>query len=109
MAKYEIEYDRENTCIGSLSCNAVADKFWNRAADGKAKLANSIYNKKTKKWELIIDEKDFQINQDAADSCPVEAIKLIKLEESGSEAMREQNQQSGQESSSSESTIKNNQ
>lgn len=81
MAKYKIEYDRENTCIGSLSCNAVADKFWNRAADGKAKLANSIYNKKTKKWELIIDEKDYAINNEAEKACPVNAIKVTKIED----------------------------
>src|SRR3989338_8369803 len=108
MPKYKIEFDRE-VCIGALACTAVAEHFWPRSEDGKVDLTGATYNEQTKKWELIIDEKDFQINQDAADSCPVEAIKLIKLEERGSEAMREQNQQSGQESSSSESTIKNNQ
>ena len=80
MAKYKIEYDRE-ICIGALACNAVAEHFWPRAKDGKVDLANASYNEQTKKWELIIDEKDFEINKDAADVCPVDAIKIIKIEE----------------------------
>ena len=80
MTKYKIEFDRE-VCIGALACTAVAEHFWPRSQDGKVDLTGATYNEQTKKWELIIDDKDFQINQDAADSCPVEAIKVIKLEE----------------------------
>ena len=81
MTKYKIEFDRE-VCIGALACTAVAEHFWPRSEDGKVDLTGATYNEQTKKWELIIDDKDFQINRDAADSCPVEAIKVIKLEES---------------------------
>lgn len=80
MTKYKIEFDRE-VCIGALACNAVAEHLWPRAEDGKVDLANATYNEQTKKWELIIDEKDYQIAKDSADVCPVEAIKVIKLEE----------------------------
>lgn len=80
MQKYKIEFDRE-TCIGALACNAVAEDFWPRAKDGKVDLADASYNEQTKKWELIIDEKDFELNKDAADVCPVDAIKLTKIEE----------------------------
>ena len=80
MVKYKIEFDRE-ACIGAMACTAVAENFWPRADDGKVDLTGATYNEETKKWELIIDEKDFQINQDAADSCPVEVIKIVKLEE----------------------------
>ncbi len=93
MPKYKIEFDRE-VCIGALACTAVAEHFWPRSEDGKVDLTGAIYNEQTKKWELIIDDKDFQINHDAADSCPVEAIKIIKLEES--------------EAANQESTIKEN-
>ena len=81
MPKYKIIFDRE-VCIGALACTAVAEHFWPRSEDGKVDLTGATYNEQTKKWELIIDEKDFQINRDAADSCPVEAIKIIKLDES---------------------------
>jgi len=80
MAKYKIEFDRE-LCIGALACTAVAEKFWPRADDGKVDLTGAIYNKETKKWELIIDEKDFQINKEAEDVCPVVAIKVTKIED----------------------------
>ena len=107
MPKYKIEFDRE-VCIGALACTAVAEHFWPRSEDGKVDLTGATYNEETKKWELIIDEKGFQINQDAADSCPVEAIKVIKLGDESSSATnaQEQSQQSG--AGSSESTIKNN-
>ena len=94
MPKYKIEFDRE-VCIGALACTAVAEHFWPRSADGKVDLIGATYNEQTKKWELIVDEKDFQINCDAADSCPVEAIKIIKLEESGSGTAQEKSRQNG--------------
>ena len=80
MAKYKIEFDRE-LCIGALACTAVAEKFWPRAEDGKVDLTNATYNEKTKKWELIIDENDFEINKEAADVCPVDAIVIKKIED----------------------------
>jgi len=80
MTKYKIEFDRE-ICIGAIACNAVAENIWPRAKDGKVDLAGGTYNEESKKWELIIDEKDLDINKDAADVCPVEAIKIIKIDE----------------------------
>ena len=80
MAKYKIEFDRE-VCIGALACNAVAEHLWPRSDDGKVDLTGATYNEQTKKWELIIEEKDYEISKDSADVCPVEAIKVIKLEE----------------------------
>ena len=50
-------------------------------SDGKVDLTGATYNEQTELWELIIDEKDFQVNQDSAESCPVEAIKITKIEE----------------------------
>jgi len=81
VAKYKIEYDRE-ICIGTLACNSVTEFFWPRAKDSKVDLADGAYNEQTKKWELIIDEKDFEINKDAAEVCPVDAIVITKINES---------------------------
>ena len=81
MAKYKIIYDREG-CIGALACVGVAEKFWIASDVGmKADLKGATFNKKTKRWELIIDEKDFEVNKVAAEVCPVVVIKIEKIEE----------------------------
>ncbi len=79
MAKYKVIFDRE-LCIGVLACSGVADKFYTNTPDGKVDLIGGKKNPKTGKWELIIDEKDFDVNKLAADVCPVLAIIIEKLE-----------------------------
>ena len=80
MSKYLIEFDRE-TCIGALACNAVAPELWPRSEDGKVDLTGAVFNKKTNKWELIIEEKELKINMESAEVCPVEAIRITKIED----------------------------
>ncbi|HEX9664559.1 MAG TPA: ferredoxin [Patescibacteria group bacterium] len=80
MAKYKIEFDRQ-ACIGALVCNLLSERFYLKADDGKVDLANAVYNEATKKWELIIDEADLKANKEAAESCPVDAIKVTKIED----------------------------
>ncbi len=79
MAKYKISFDRE-LCIGVLACAGVAEKFYKTHPDGKVDLIGGKFNEKTKKWELIIDEKDLDVNKMAADVCPVIAIIIEKLD-----------------------------
>ncbi len=79
MAKYKVIFDREE-CVSIFSCNVVAPEFWKLADDGKVDLVGGTYNEKTKKWELIIDEKDLNINKEAESVCPVFAIKIEKIE-----------------------------
>ncbi len=77
--KYKITYDRDN-CIGAASCTAVSPKYWeidNR--DGKANLKGAKFNDKTKRWELIVDEKEYQESFDAAEACPVDVIKVEEI------------------------------
>jgi ferredoxin len=64
MVKYKVEIDKE-TCIGCGACTVACDNFVN---DGdKAKVVN--------------EEVDtIGANQEAADSCPVSAIKVTKIE-----------------------------
>ena len=93
MPRYKIEFDRE-LCIGALACTAVAPDFWPTAEDGKVDLTGAKYNEETKKWELIIEEKDFDINNEAAEVCPVEAIKIIKLDDDKEAQNNENNKDS---------------
>ena len=81
MVRYKIIFDRED-CIGAGACEAVAPKFWvmNKTDDEKADLVEGKKNPETGKWELIIDEKDFELAKESADVCPVEVIKIEKIE-----------------------------
>jgi len=73
---YKIQHDRPN-CIGCAACEAVAPAFWEMAEDGKSTLKGA--KKIDNDWyELEIKEKDFPVNKDAADSCPVNVIHIIK-------------------------------
>ncbi|MBW2975931.1 ferredoxin [Candidatus Woesearchaeota archaeon] len=73
---YKLQHDRDN-CIGCGACEAVAPDFFGMEEDGKSKLKggkkvdNELYEKD-------ISEKDLQVNKDAADSCPVNVIHIIK-------------------------------
>ena len=79
MAKYKVIFDKE-TCIAAASCSAVYPEVYLRGKDSKALLKNSKYNEKDKVWELIIDEKEFIKHKEAEEVCPVNAIKVIKIE-----------------------------
>lgn len=73
--KYVVQHDRPN-CIGCAACEAVAPDFWEMNQDGKSDIKNakSLENG----WqELDIEEKNFQENKDAAESCPVNVIHLV--------------------------------
>ena len=73
MAK--IIHERE-ICIGCGSCAALCPKYWEMAEDGKSRLINSKKDEKTGNFEVEVTE--LGCNQDAADSCPVNCIKIAK-------------------------------
>ena len=76
--KYQIQHDRPN-CIGCAACAAVAPDFWTMDEDGKSDIVGC--RKRDDEWEeLDIEEKDFQANKEAADSCPVNVIHIINKE-----------------------------
>ncbi|MFH1649433.1 MAG: ferredoxin [Candidatus Woesearchaeota archaeon] len=70
-----VRYEREK-CIGCAACAAVAPDYWDMHGE-KSVLKGSI---EIKPDIFVRDIKDSErdINQDAADSCPVECIHLEK-------------------------------
>jgi ferredoxin len=67
MAKYKVEVDT-NTCIGCRACTVICDNF---VPNGdKVKVVNST-----------IEQADLKLNKEAEEGCPVQAIKITKLDE----------------------------
>ena len=75
---YTLQHDRPN-CIGCAACEAVAPEVWEMNEDSKSDIKGGK-NRDDGWQELDIKEKDFQINKDAADSCPVNVIHIVKKE-----------------------------
>ncbi len=75
---YKIRHDRPN-CIGCMACANIAPEFWEMSPiDGKSDIVGSQIGDDG--WETMeIEEKDFDTNMNAAQSCPVNVIHLIKI------------------------------
>lgn len=80
MVKYKIIFDKE-ACIGALACMSISPEFFEPDEGTKVNLIKGNLNAKTNKYELMIDEKDFQLNKYAESNCPVNAIEIIKIED----------------------------
>ena len=68
-------------CIGCGACVSVAPDFWDMGDDGKVKMKVEHNIKKTNEGELHEAEiKDEQVaaNEEAANVCPVQCIKVEK-------------------------------
>lgn len=76
MGKIKIIYDKK-ACIGAGECESVSKGYWHVENDGKASLKGAVL--KDDKYELILDEADFTKQNMVAKSCPIGAIKIIKL------------------------------
>jgi len=75
---YILHHDRPN-CIGCAACEAVAPEFWEMNSDGKSDIKGG--KSKDNGWqELEFEEKDFEVNKEGADSCPVNVIHIVKKE-----------------------------
>lgn len=71
----KIVLDREK-CIGCGSCVVICPAFFEMAEDGKSKLKGKVIRPKKDIEELAISS--IECAQDAADSCPVQVIRVIK-------------------------------
>lgn len=63
-------------CIGCSSCVVICPKYWEMSEDGKAHLLNSELN--PEKGIEILEIKEIECNQEAADVCPVHCINIEK-------------------------------
>lgn len=71
----KIKLDREN-CIGCGVCAAICPKFFSMGEDGKSILKKGTRNKRDGSENLEISS--LECTQDAADSCPVQVIHVMK-------------------------------
>ena len=76
MTKIKVIYDQD-ICIGAAACAAMDPKYFEINEKGKAILKGSRKNKDGK-YVLIIEDNDDTYQ--AAEACPVKAIKLINTE-----------------------------
>ena len=82
MAKFRIEYNRD-TCIGAAPCTAAAPEYFtvDQGGDGKADLVASTNPTINGPIQILdIEEENLQKALDAAQVCPVKAIKVTNLE-----------------------------
>ena len=76
---HKIEHDKPN-CIGCGACVAVAPDFWIMNDDGKADIIKGKILESG--WqEKEIEEKNFKVNEEAAQACPVNVIHLRRLKD----------------------------
>ena len=73
---YTLQHNRPD-CIGCAACEAVAPDVWEMNADGQSDIKNGK-NRDDGWQESEFAEKDFEINKEAADSCPVNVIHIVK-------------------------------
>lgn len=66
---------RHKECIGCGACTAVCPDFWEMGDDNKAKPKEGGLNPNTGDYEAEI--KEVSCNQDAAEACPVQVIKIV--------------------------------
>ena len=70
----KIIHEREK-CIGCGSCAAICPKYWEMADDGKAK---PVGGKTDDVGNYLLEIEKADCNQNAADACPVQCIKIEK-------------------------------
>ncbi|MAG47173.1 ferredoxin [archaeon] len=73
--KYKLLHDRP-TCIGCAACPAVAPDFWEMTEDGLKSDIKGGKNLDNEWQELEIEEKDVEVNKEAAECCPVDCIHI---------------------------------
>lgn len=63
-------------CIGCGTCAALCPKFWEmEKGEMKARPKGGKKNEETGEYELEVE--NMGCNRDAADACPVQAIKIV--------------------------------
>ena len=79
MTNYKIKHFKDE-CISCGACAAISPDYWEMDEDGLAQLKGS--KEKDDHWELSINTSDAKnSNQEAADICPVQIIKIREQQE----------------------------
>lgn len=74
MGKYKIIHFKKD-CISCGACAAICPEFWEMDEEGLAQLREGV--EVEGRWEREINSEDERArNQDAADACPVQIIKV---------------------------------
>ena len=81
MAQYKITFNKK-VCDGTGVCASICPDNW-------VLVENSKGDKKARPKKWIISEKELYSNEQAADSCPTEAITIEKMKKRGA-ALREE-------------------
>ncbi len=77
MPKFKILHFKDQ-CISCGACAAICPEFWGMDEEGLAQLKES--QKIGDHWErIILTEDDRSRNQEAAEACPVQIIKLQQI------------------------------
>jgi len=76
--KYKMTHDRPN-CIGCNACASLSPHFWEMSdLDGKSDIIGGERLENGTE-ELEIEGKDYDVNMEAAEACPVNIIHLIEI------------------------------
>lgn len=86
--KYKIVHDRD-VCIGCAACASVCPSYWEMKDDGKSSIIGGEHTgngeeeiKGTNDAPLT---EDFESNNEAAESCPVNCIHIHEVKDDGTD------------------------
>lgn len=86
MIKHKVIHFQKD-CIGCGACAAITPEFWEMDDEGFARLNGS--KQVDDHWELEIDTEEARAsNQEAAEVCPVQIIKVEKIKVDKSKKIR---------------------
>lgn len=79
MPEFKVKHFKKE-CICCGACAAICPDFWEMDEEGFAQMKGG--SPVNDHWEMIIDSlADKTSNQEAADACPVQIIKIEEIEE----------------------------
>ena len=86
--KYKIIHDRD-ICIGCGACASVCPKYWEMKEDGKSSIIGGKRTGNGEEENLGNNSEplteDFDPNNEAAESCPVNCIHIHEVKEDGTD------------------------
>jgi len=80
--KFKVVHIRED-CIGCGACASVCPEYWDMDSEGKSKLKGGVKSDGGETLGPI--EENFDCNNEAAESCPVNCIHIFEIDSSNNE------------------------